>query len=607
MMAKKIVKNIDLRTYFSMKDMKRTFSLLWPYIARQRVAYWGLFLIMLVDISLTLAYAWFFGSITDAAVQGDLPRIKGLALLGASLVLISVTSTYVDAYLESVAVNAVKRDLKADLLKHILLLPAKNVNQLRSGDVLSHFSNDINSIDGAIGYSLIKLIKFPLIFIAVLVYLLHLSWKLCLLSLLVAPIAGLSGVVFGLLLRNNSRKIYRLFGSTQSLLNDIFHGFLVIRSFAMEKLFAGKYLEQNRELYALEIKDAKLRGSFHAGGEFIGSIVFLGSLCLGAYFVSDKIITVGSLLAFVNLVNRLVYPLTGLAGQWAGFQRSVSAVERIADILAESPEAADLPTYTPSKPFAKSIVFQDITFGYDGQINLFEHFHLQIPAGKVVAIVGPSGAGKTSLFNLLQGLYKPQEGSILIDGCATESMSPSELRSFFSYVPQETYLFAGTIRENLLLVRPGVTEAEMIRAATTANIHPFILSLPDGYDTEVGERGIRLSGGQKQRIAIARAIIRNAPILLLDEATSALDSETEYYVKEALDRLMAGRTTLIIAHRLSTIHHADFIIVMDKGTIVQMGRHEELSAKKGLYADLHRLQWAKGGTVVDSPLDTSIV
>jgi ATP-binding cassette subfamily B protein len=593
--------------YFAIDVIKKTFSLLYPYIAAQWKAYWGLFLCLLVEISLTFAFAWFLGNITDAAVQSDLHRLKWLVPVGASFIILSVISAYFNEYLQAVAVNAVKRDLKARLYKHVLLLPTKEMAHHPSGELSSHFTNDINYIDGIIGMNLMNLIKFPIISVGIFIYLAHISWELSLLSLFVAPIAVVAGAIFGLMLRRNSSKILKIAGDTNSHLNETFWGFLVIRSFTLENLFYKKYLRKNQELYSLELKEAKLRGWFHAGGDAIGSFVFLVSLCLGAYFVLNNSITVGSLMSFVNLTNHLVYPLTGLAGLWAGFQRSISAVERILIILEQPTESADLPVDSPLKPVLKSIQFRNITFSYEGKVNIFEHFNLQIPAGKVVALVGPSGAGKTTLFNLLQGFYKPQSGKILVDDCSTELLTPSELRHFFAHVPQETFLFGGTIKENLLMAQPDITVAEMMRAATIANIHPFIMSLPQGYDTEIGERGLRLSGGQKQRMAIARAVLKDAPILLLDEATSALDSETEYLVKEALARLMKNRMTLVIAHRLSTIHNADLIIVMDKGKIVQMGRHHELILDDGLYRRLNRIQLQKGAALVDHFFDTSVV
>ena len=598
---------MQLNQLFPKEAFQKTYALLFPYITQQWKAYLGLFLCLWIDITLTFGFAWFMGKITDAAVQSDLSRLKGLLPIGAALILLSVASAYLNEYLQTVAVNTVKRDIKARLYKHILLLTTKNIVKQPSGQLLSHFTSDIHSMDGVLGTSLLGLIKLPILSISVFIYLIQISWQLSLLTLIVAPIAVFAGAFFGLLLRRNSRKILKLAGDTNSLLNETFWGFFVIRSFTLEKLFYIKYRSQNQELYSLELKDAKLRGWFHAGGDALGTLVFMVSLCLGAMFVLNKSISVGSLVSFVNLTNHLIYPLTGLAGLWAGFQRSISAAERISSVLEQPTESADLPGDSLQEKTLKSIQFVNLTFSYDGINNIFDHFNLQIPAGKLVAIVGPSGAGKTTLFNLLQGIYKPQSGSILLDNRSTLTYSAAELRSCFGYVPQETFLFEGTIKANLQLARPDLEDADIQQAAIIANIHAFIMSLPDGYDTEIGERGVRLSGGQKQRMAIARAILKEAPILLLDEATSALDSETELQVQQALDRLMNNRTTLVIAHRLSTVQHADWILVMDKGKIVQMGRHNNLILEDGVYRNLNRLQLQKGAAHDEHFLTASIV
>lgn len=253
-----------------------------------------------------------------------------------------------------------------------------------------------------------------------------------------------------------------------------------------------------------------------------------------------------------------------------------------------------LPEFSPEmNSLESSIEFQNVTFRYEESKNVLQHFDLKIPAGKVTSLVGPCGAGKSTLFRLLQGFYQPQKGEIFIYGVPLNEYRLSELRSTIEYVPQETFLFDGTIRKNLMLARPDITDNEMMDAAVSAHIHEFIISLPNGYDTEIGERGMKLSEGQKQRLAIARAIIKDAPILLLDEATSALDSETEYHVKEALDELMRGRTTMVIAHRLSTIETADVIMVMDQGKIVQTGSHEQLINQPGLYRKLNQTSLKK--------------
>jgi ATP-binding cassette, subfamily B, bacterial len=591
MSLKRLAGNLEIKQYLSTKEMKKIFFLLMPYILKHKKAYIGLFLLMFVDIALTLGFAWFMGDITNAAVRSDFNRIKWLLLVGVSMALFSITINFIDTYLETIAVNAVKKDLNLDLYKHILLLQGKSLSNLHSGELVSHFTNDIHNIDAVIGRGLLNLIRLPVLFIAAFTYLVNISWKLSFLSLLVAPIAIVGGAVFGILLRNNSRVIHSLISTINKSLNDTFQGFTVIKSFTLEKILFKEYKSKNDELYSLELKDAKLRGAFYAGGEAIGSVTFLTSLVLGAFFVSEKVITIGALLSFVNLVNHLVYPLTGLAGQWAGYQRSISALERITHILDQPSDAKNLPFYSRPRPVNNFIRFENITFGYEEQKRVFDQFHMQVPIGKVVAIVGPSGAGKSTLFNLLLGFYKPESGDILLDDQSINDLPISEWRNAIAYVPQETFLFSGTIRENLLVVRPDITEKEMIEASINANIHDFIESLPGGYDTEIGERGIRLSGGQRQRIAIARAILKDAPILLLDEATSALDNGTEYLVKEALNKLMQNRTTVVIAHRLSTVEHADLLFVMDEGRIVQKGTYHDLVKEQGLFRQLNETQY----------------
>jgi ATP-binding cassette, subfamily B, bacterial len=573
--------------YFSMKDIRKTFSMLKPFFHKHWKAYSVLLFLLGFDIFFTLAFAWFFGNITDAAIRSDFEELKRLIPIGIGLTVLNIISNFCDIYFETIASNGLKKDLKEHLFKHILSLPAGVASNLRSGDLLSYFTNDIHSIDGVTGSSLINLIRLPITYIAVLIYLFQINWMLCLISVLIAPVAIAAGAGFGLLLKRNGRKLHSLIAEINNTLNETFQGFQVIRSFTLEKKIFEKFTRENDDYFKLELENAKLQGWYYSGGYLISSVVFLTCLSLGAYFVYQKEMTIGSLLTFTNLVGYLVYPLTGMAGQWAGFQRSITAIERIIDLVEKPVASSELPAYSPVKSNIRSIEFKSVTFSYDENKTIFSNLNLRIEPGKMVALVGPSGAGKTTLFNLLQGFYQPQLGQILIDGVSTEEMTLSELRSAIAHVPQETFLFAGSIRNNLLIARPGISDLEMIEASKQACIHEFIMGLPEGYDCEIGERGIKLSGGQKQRIAIARAILKDAPILLLDEATSALDSNTESMVKQALEHLMKDKTTIVIAHRLSTIQNADQIVVLDDGEVVQTGTHEELIAQEGLYQKLN--------------------
>lgn len=577
---------ILIKQNLNFKEIRRTFDLLKPFILKQWKAYAVLFMLLFVDLFLTIAFAKFYGNLTDTALHGGYKKVLSLIPYGLFLILLNITSNVSHLYFDTMATNGVKKELKNYLLHHILRIPAKETNQFYTGRLMAHFSNDIHGVDGVIGSSLLNLIRLPIVYATVFIYLAHINLTLSLLSLVIAPITGLSGILFGLLLRKNGRQIHQLVGSINQILNETFHGLHVIRSFTLEKKVYDQYNTKNEELYQLELENAKFRGWYFTGGQIINSVTFLVSLTVGALFLSKDVLTVGALLTFLNLVNHLVYPLTGMASRWAGFQRSIAALERVLDVLERPVQTPELPDYSPSIGLSESIYFKNVAFGYEEEQLVFENLHLEIPAGKVVALVGPSGAGKTTLFNLLQGFYQPQSGSIYFDRIPIESFSQMELRSAIGHVPQDTFLFSGTIRENLLLARRNISESEMVDAAVTAHIHEFILSLPSGYDTEIGEKGVKLSGGQKQRLAIARAILKDAPILLLDEATSALDGETEQHVKKALDELMKGRTTIVIAHRLSTVKNADLIFVMDQGKIVQMGSHQDLIKQGGLYGKL---------------------
>jgi ATP-binding cassette, subfamily B, bacterial len=576
-----------IKPYFNMDDFKKPYLLLSPFLLKQWKVYMVLLLLLGVNIFITIGSAWFFGNLTDAAIHGNLDSMKQLIPIGILLTMVSIVSNYCGIYFNTIASNGLKNLLKEYLFEHILRLPAGEASNMRSGDLISYFNNDIHSVDGVVGSSLISLIRLPLVFIAVFIYLFQISWILCLISVFIAPIAICGGAFFGLLLKKNGRMLHQLVAEINSTLSETFQGLQVIRSFTLEKTIFHQFKSKNKKYYDLELENAKLQGWYYSGGYLVSSVAFLFNLCLGAYFVASGTLTVGSLLTFIHLAGHLVYPMTGLAGQWAGFQRSLTAIERLVDLLNKPTASDELSSFTPAISTVKSIQFQDISFSYDENKKIFNDFNLEIPAGRIVAFVGPSGAGKTTLFNLLQGFYKPQMGKILINGTPTEELTLSELRSSIAHVPQETFLFAGTIKENLLLARPTITDDEMIEAAKQANIHDFIVSLAKGYETEIGERGVKLSGGQKQRIAIARAILKNAPILLLDEATSALDSETEYQVKEELDQLMKNRTTLVIAHRLSTIQNADLIVVINNGEIEQIGNHAELLSQDGLYQKLY--------------------
>lgn len=581
------------KRYLEIGEIKKPLAMIFPYVLRYWETYLWLFILLFGGIGMTLCFTWFLQNMTDAVIRRNVGDVQNLLLYGVLFIVLSGAVSFFSTYLEAAAVVKVRTDLKNALYHHMLRLPAKYYSSNHSGEMVSRLTNDANNIDGAVGSNMLNVFRLPLMAVGAFIYLFQINGRLALICLLLGPIAALSGILFGKLLRQNSRIVHETLAKLNSFLNDSFAGYAVIRSFTMEQRMSRQYESITGKLLTLEFTLAKLRGWFQAGAGMAGSLSFLICLGVGGRYVMNGEMSVGSLLAFINLVQHLIYPLTGLAGMWGAFQRSVAALERVQEVLNETPETRELSSYQPAKGVQGAIEFRDIRFSYDGQANALDHFNLSVPAGKVVALVGPSGAGKSTLFNLLMGFYKPESGEILFDAKPIHRMSVSELRSCTAYVPQETYLFDGTIRDNIAFGKTDAAELDIIRAAKEANAHDFIMSLPQGYDTEIGERGTRLSGGQRQRIAIARAILKDAPILLLDEATSALDSETEYQVQEALEKLMKHRTTMVIAHRLSTIHHADLIAVVDHGRIIEQGTHQELIHKNGLYARLYQIQYSQ--------------
>ncbi|HUC92438.1 MAG TPA: ABC transporter ATP-binding protein [Paenibacillus sp.] len=589
-----------------LNEVKSPFRRLWPYVQRYKWLYALLSFCLLFGVAYTLFFAWFLKTFADRITESGIGigSLASLFAIGAAMTALKIAVDFAEVTTEFRATDRIVRDVKNDVFRHMLRLPASYYLNRHSGDHVSRLTNDVYKMHGAVGRSLINLIKQPLAAAAACVYLTVLSWKLALICFLVMPVVIGLGGYYGRKMRANGREIQGKLGAINGFLNDVFAGHLVVRAFQLERPMEGRSRADNDELYALEARDARLQSVLQAGTGAVNQIAFLACLGVGAMLIggqgqgSGGGLTIGTLLAFIALFQSVIQPISGLARQWGAFQTALSAVDRVCEVLetpAQVTAAAssdDSPHVYRKAPGLKSgIALSGVVFGYDeDRPPLFDGLSLRIPAGKVTALVGPSGAGKSTLFHLLLGFHKPQSGTIAFDGVPIEAMDVSERAAYTAVVLQEPYLFTGTVRDNIALGRPGAPETDIRRAAREANADSFILSLPDGYDTQIGERGVRLSGGQKQRIAIARAILRDAPILLLDEATSSLDSRAERAVQEALDRLTAGRTTIVIAHRLSTVRHADHIIVLDGGAIVEQGHHELLMERRGLYRQMHAQQ-----------------
>jgi len=509
-----------------------------------------------------------------------------LGLQLARFLLIYTRTKTVGAYAE----DGVTR-VRQTVVERIARLPMAELSQIHSGDFVSRLTNDLNRIRVFIRQTLIGLIDQPLTGVLAFAYLCWLDWRLTLLLTLVMPLILFVSLLLSKPMGRLSKERQEWLAQVNSVAQDTITGIEVARAFNLTETLNEKYKDAVDRTVKASAALASRRALMMGSSFFMSIIPFLLLFGIGGYWAIRGDMTPGSLIAFVSLLNHLTNPMAQLPRLVGEFRADMAAAKRVLDILDLRVEptggASHVDTADP-----EAIAVEDLRFCYPNRDRTaLDGISFSVKRGKTVAIVGPSGSGKTTLFRLLLGLYEYQ-GGIDIFGRELRDWSLEALRKRIAFVSQDTYLFPGTITENIAYGRPGATPTEIAAAARAANANEFISGLPQGLDTSVGELGGKLSGGQRQRIAIARAILKDAPILLLDEATSALDTRSEALVQEALDEFMADRTTLVIAHRLSTIKNADWVLVLDDGRIAEEGTHDDLLAREGLYHHLYTRQFA---------------
>lgn len=579
---------------------KRTFIRLLKYMSNYRWLYVCLIFTMIVGTAVELMVAWFLSILTDAGVNHELDRWPFLISTALALIIIDVLNSYLDIYLKQKASLLVRNDLRVDTLNHVLRLPQAYFDNGHSGELLTRFTSDNQAVGEACGSIIMSLLKNPLLAIGAFIYLLKINWILALISIATGPLLIITGNLFGKSMRKRSYLHQEVISKSTSFLQDVLGASILYKTFGLEKKISHKFEKYSYEITKVEKGQGKVQGASSSVSNGIAYSTLIGTILLAGFFVAKGKLEVGAMLAFIQLMNYLVLPFSVLPGLWSSLQQAMAGAERIFEVMDASKEYEELPKEGQAQPSFRRLEVSGLYFSYNNSnVQALNNINFAINAGEKVAIVGASGGGKSTLFKILLGLYQPTDGSIEIDGRKIGSLNLREYRDYFSLVPQETILFTGTVRDNIKDGNLSAEEEDVVAAAKKANAYDFIMSLPQGFDTEIGEKGSRLSGGQRQRIAIARAILRDAPILLLDEATAALDNESEAVVQDALTKLMVGRTSLIIAHRLSTVQNADLILVMEDGTIVEQGTHAELIQKNGRYHSLYFAQ-LKGGTGVIS-------
>ena len=560
----------------------------------------GKYITGLVFLALTsataLAFPMLIGELVNGAKDsGDASLINSRALLLILILAAQAVFSFFRIYLFAQTTENTLVRLRQDLYNQLIRLPMSFFTQNRVGEINSRISADITQIQDTFTTTLAEFLRQLILIFGGLIFILIISPQLTLFMLALIPAIVVVGIVFGRYIRKISRQVQDTVAESNTIVQETMQGIVNVKAFANEFLEQRRYGKSIREIAALSLKSAFSRGLF---ASFI--ILALFGAIVGIVWYATKLlqggeITFGEVISFVIYTSFIGASIGGIAELYAQIQKAVGATERIFEILDHTPEDIDLSEASKAPIRVRgSVEFDHIRFSYPTrkELEVLKDISFEAKAGERIAIVGPSGAGKSTITQLLLRFYEPDHGRILIDGKPATDFTLTDLRNQMAIVPQDVLLFGGSIRENILYGNPEASEELIIEAAKKANAHEFITGFPEAYDTLVGERGITLSGGQRQRIAIARAVLKDPSILILDEATSSLDSESERLVQDALDKLMIGRTSFIVAHRLSTIRHADRILVIDKGHVVESGKHDELIALElGIYANLSKLQY----------------
>ncbi len=479
--------------------------------------------------------------------------------------------------------------LRLRVVEHLTTLSLDFFTKRRTGELMSRVNSDVGTVQQVATNVPVDLAKQAVTLVGAMALLLYMNWRLCVAVFAVVPLVVVVARLFGRRLKALSTEAQDRTAESATILEELISGIKLVKSFLMERHEVDRLAGQLARSDAVALRRATLLGVFVPVITVLTLIGALGVLWYGGVQVIGGAMTPGDLVAFLLYGGILMGPFSAAARLFTQLKEAQGAMQRVTDILNERPTVQDAPHAEPLAVVEGRVEVRDVSFSYEPGRPVLRGVTLTAEPGQIVALVGPSGGGKSTLVHLIHRFYDPESGAILIDGRDVRAIRLADLYSQIAFVPQETMLFGGTVEENIRFGRPSATREEIAAAAAGAHAHGFIQALRNGYDTLVGEKGIRLSGGQRQRIAIARAILKDPRILLLDEATSALDNESELLVQDALDRLMKGRTTIVVAHRLSTIQRADQILVLDQGRIVERGTHGELLASRGLY---HRLSLA---------------
>ena len=585
------------------KDFKGTTKkLLNNYLSNYKIAIIIVIIFAIGSTIFSIVGPKILGNATTEIYNGLISKISGgeginfqkileilLTLLG--LYLISMLFSAIQGFTMTGVAQKLTYKMRNELIEKINKLPMKYFDKRTNGEVLSIISNDIDTLSQNLNQCITQIITSICTLIGILIMMLSISWQMTIASLIILPVAAL-------LVKKIVSKSQKYFKNQQDYLGhvngqveEIYGGHTIVKAFNSEKTVISEFEKANQELYSSGWKSQFLSGLIHPVMNFISNVGYVAVAILGGYFAAQGKITVGNIQSFIQYNKQFTQPINQIAQVSGMLQAMVAASERVFEFLEEPEEIKNIENPKSTEYIKGNVQFEHVNFGYDANKVIINDFNANIQNGQKIAIVGPTGAGKTTIVKLLMRFYDVNSGAILLDGSNIKEFDRGELRRVFGMVLQDTWLFGGTVKENIKYGKEDATDTEVIEAAKAAHVHHFIKTLPKGYDALIDEESSNISAGQKQLLTIARVILTNPKILILDEATSSIDTRTEQQIQTAMDNLMKGRTSFIIAHRLSTIKNADLILVMEHGDIVEQGTHSELLEKNGAYARLYNSQF----------------
>jgi len=574
-----------------METFKRLLKLARPYSVRFALAILCMIIAGGLQSSLALVSK---PAIDEIFVSKNIAGLKWIPFAIVGIFLLKGLCTYAQNILMSFIGMRIVTDLRNKLYDQIQKQSLAFFTQHPTGILMSRIMNDVMAIQSASSEAVTSIIKDTFALLALVCVIFYTDWQLAIIAMIVFPVTIYPITRFGKKMRSVATSTQITMGTLSSLLQETISGTRIVKAFCMEKYESNRFAEENERLFKLNMKAVSVNAISHPLMEFLGGLGIAAVIFYGGYSVVKGTSTPGTFFSFLAAVLMLYEPVKRLANVNNTINQGIAGAERVFSIIDLVPDIKDKDDAIMLPPVSRGIDIENITFSYE-QTPVLKNITLSIKAGEVIAFVGMSGGGKTSLVNLIPRFYDVASGRILIDGYDIRDVTIQSLRGQMAIVTQQTILFNDTVRNNIAYGDIDRTDDEIISAAKAANAHDFIVKLPNGYDSNIGELGTKLSGGEKQRMSIARALLKNAPILILDEATSSLDTEAEIEVQDALDNLMKGRTTLVIAHRLSTIRNADRIIALVNGQILEEGNHEILMEKKGEYFRLYNLQFKDEG------------